>query len=358
MENVFDFLKDYVPEVILLIILSLLGGFILKIVIFRIVKLSFRKNERLDYGRFREHLSTSALIFIPIATAFFVLLFNSTGEVEYIYYLKTFQVLTIITAMVLLIKMTRVFQEFMLASYDITKPDNANERRIVTQINIIKRILVIGIFILGGSFILLSFEQGQEIGQWLIASAGVLSIILGLAAQKTISNMLAGIQIAFTQPIKIDDAVLVENEWGWIEEINLTYVVVKIWDLRRLVLPITYFIEKPFQNWTRNEAGLLGSVYLYLDYRIPAEIIRKQLKKILDEEPLWDEKGWGLQVTDATKDIIVMRALMTGKNSPETWELRCNVREKLINFISDNYPEALPQSRVILNKADSDDKEK
>ncbi len=348
MLEIIEIIQNTLPPIIIQVFIAILVGIVLKMIVFLIIKYSFRKRENLNYDKFKENLSKPAWFFIPILVVFLSLTFSNVEEEYSQLLIKVFQVLTIISAMILLINLAKILQEFLLSLYDMTKPDNANERRIVTQINIIKRILVVGIIIIGLSFLLLSFDQGQQFGQWMIASAGVLSIILGLAAQKTISNVFAGIQIAFTQPIKIDDAVLVENEWGWVEEINLTYVVVKIWDLRRLVLPINYFIEKPFQNWTRNEAGLLGSVYLYLDYRIPVEKVRTELKNILDNEPLWDKKGWGLQVIDATKDTITMRALMTGKNSPETWDLRCSVREKLIDFISINYPDFLPQSRIII----------
>ncbi len=171
-------------------------------------------------------------------------------------------------------------------------------------------------------------------------------IIIGFAAQRSLGNLLAGFQIAFTQPIRLDDAVLVEGEFGNIEEITLTYVVVRIWDERRLVLPINYFIEKPFQNWTRKTSELLGVVMLYTDYTIPVESLRLELTRLLQSSSLWDGKVNGIQVTDATSTTIQLRALMSARNSGEAFDLRCYVRENLIRYIKENYPESLPKTRA------------
>ena len=162
--------------------------------------------------------------------------------------------------------------------------------------------------------------------------------------------MLAGIQIAITQPFRIDDAVVVENEWGWIEEINLTYVVVRIWDKRRLVLPSTYFLEKPFQNWTRTTAEILGTVFIYTDYTIPFQPLRDELTRLLSESDLWDQKVNVLQVTDSTESTVEIRILVSAKNSPTAWDLRVYIREKMIEFIQKNYPQSLPRTRVEFKK--------
>jgi len=185
----------------------------------------------------------------------------------------------------------------------------------------------------------------------LFASAGVAGIILGLSAQKALGTILAGLQIAITQPIRLDDVVIVENEWGWIEEINLTYVVIRLWDKRRLVVPTTYFLEKPFQNWTRTSADILGSVFIYTDYTMPFEPLRKELTRLLEATPLWDGKVNVLQVTDARENTIEIRALMSAATSPQAWDLRVYVREKLIEFIQREYPQSLPRTRVVLPEA-------
>jgi small-conductance mechanosensitive channel len=179
-----------------------------------------------------------------------------------------------------------------------------------------------------------------------LTSAGVAGIIIGLAAQKSIANLLAGFQIAFTQPIRLDDVVIVEGEWGRIEEITLTYVVVRIWDQRRLVVPLQYFNEKSFQNWTRTTSELLGTVFIYTDYTMPVEALREELSRLLETNPKWDKRVGIIQVTDTTETTMQIRALMSARNAGDTFDLRCHVREGLITFIQQQFPEALPKTRV------------
>jgi small-conductance mechanosensitive channel len=198
------------------------------------------------------------------------------------------------------------------------------------------------------AFILFQFDEVRELGMGLLTSAGVAGIIIGLAAQKSIANLLAGFQIAFTQPIRIDDVVIVEGEWGRIEEITLTYVIVRIWDERRLVVPLRYFIEKAFQNWTRKTAQLLGTVYLYVDYRLPIDSLRKELDRLLEENDLWDGRVSKIQVTDSKQDNVEIRALMSAANAGDAWDLRCEIREQLIAFIQKEYPDSLPRMRIEL----------
>jgi small-conductance mechanosensitive channel len=248
------------------------------------------------------------------------------------------------------IRLIGLTKALVLRRYKIENRDNLQARRIYTQFGVIERVLNVLIIFLAFAAILLTFERVREIGVSLLASAGVLGIILGFAAQRSLATLFAGIQIALTQPIRIDDVVIVENEWGWIEEITLTYVVVKIWDQRRLVVPITYFIEKPFQNWTRTTAELLGSVYLYADYTLPVPEVREELKKILQASPQWDQRVGVLQVTNANERTIELRALMSAKDSPSAWDLRCLVREKLIEFMQQNFPASLPQVRIELER--------
>ncbi len=250
-----------------------------------------------------------------------------------------------------IIKLTAVLENLILSKYEVDEKDNLQARKIYTQVRIIRKILVVIIIIVALSAILMSFKQFRQLGTGILASAGLAGIIIGFAAQRTLSNLLAGIQIAITQPIRIDDVVIVENEWGKIEEITLTYVVVKIWDLRRLILPISYFIEKPFQNWTRVSADLLGTVYLYVDYSVPVEEIRKELHHIL-QNAQWDGLVWGLQVTDTTDKTMQLRALMSAPDASSAWNLRCEVREKLVEFIQQKYPNALPKLRAEIQEND------
>ncbi len=250
----------------------------------------------------------------------------------------------------LLVRIVLIIRDLVLSRYQMDVKDNLEARRVYTQIRVIQRILIVIILFVTLAIMLLTFDKVRQIGVSLLASAGIIGIILGFAAQKTLGNLLAGIQIAIAQPIRLDDVVIVENEWGWIEEITLTYVVMRIWDLRRLIIPISYFIEKPFQNWTRISADLLGTVYLYADYTIPVEAVRQELFRILEKSEYWDGKVKGLQVTNTSDRIVELRALMSAVDSPTTWNLRCQVREKLLTFIQKNYPESLPQMRVTMEK--------
>jgi small-conductance mechanosensitive channel len=197
---------------------------------------------------------------------------------------------------------------------------------------------------------LMTFDRVRQLGTTILASAGVVGIVVGMAAQRTIATFIAGLQIAITQPIRVDDVVIVENEWGRIEEITLTYVVVRIWDLRRLIVPITYFIESPFQNWTRTSADILGTVFVYADYTMPIDVLRDELQNILKKSEHWDGKVCVLQVTNASDRTMELRALMSAADASTAWTLRCEVREKLIDFIRREYPKSLPKVRAELKR--------
>jgi small-conductance mechanosensitive channel len=251
----------------------------------------------------------------------------------------------------LLVRMTFVLDDFILTRFRIDTRDNLQARKIQTQLQIFKRIVLVVVSVLALATMLMTFEKVRQLGTTILASAGIIGIIVGLAAQRTIATLLAGLQIAITQPIRIDDVVIVENEWGRIEEITFTYVVVRIWDLRRLVLPITYFIEKPFQNWTRVTADLLGVIYIFVDYTVPVQPIREELHRILKSTDLWDGKVYVLQVTNATERTVELRALMSAPDAPTAWNLRCEVREKLIEYIQKNYPEGLPKVRAEIRES-------
>jgi small-conductance mechanosensitive channel len=246
----------------------------------------------------------------------------------------------------LLIRSVYVLESYILRRFDVDIKDNLRARKIHTQFRVLKRIVIAVVGILAFGSCLMTFDKVRQLGTTILASAGIIGIVVGMAAQKTIATFLAGLQIAITQPIRVDDVVIVENEWGRIEEITLTYVVVRIWDLRRLVVPITYFIEKPFQNWTRVTADILGTVFIYVDYTVPIESIRTELQHILKESEFWDGKVCGLQVTNTSERTVELRALMSAADASAAWNLRCQAREKLINFVQKNYPDALPKLRT------------
>jgi small-conductance mechanosensitive channel len=248
------------------------------------------------------------------------------------------------------IKTTYILEDYVLHRFVVDTRDNLRARKVHTQLRVLKRIVIAVVCIIAMGTMLMTFERVRQLGATILASAGIIGIVVGMAAQKTIGTFIAGLQIAFTQPIRVDDVVIVENEWGRIEEITLTYVVVKIWDLRRLMVPITYFIERPFQNWTRVTADILGTVFVYVDYTVPVEEIRKALQQILQESELWDKKVCVLQVTNTTERTVELRALVSAADASTAWALRCEVREKLIEFVQRNYPHALPKLRAELNQ--------
>jgi len=239
-------------------------------------------------------------------------------------------------------------RDFILSKYDIRARDNLKARAVHTQVNIIVRIVLIAIVIFAFSSILMTFERVRQVGIGLLASAGVVGIVVGFAAQQSLATLIAGLQIAVTQPIRLDDVVIVEGEWGRIEEITLTYVVVRIWDNRRLVVPVTHFLQKPFQNWTRTSADILGTVFLYADYAVDVEAVRAELHRLLQASNNWDGRTWGLQVTNSSDKTIEMRALMSAPDASVAWDLRCEIREKLLKFLQGNFPDALPRIRAEL----------
>jgi small-conductance mechanosensitive channel len=245
-----------------------------------------------------------------------------------------------------IIALTGVIEDVVTAKFPLDVRDNLTARQVHTRMRMLRRIAVILIGGLAMAAILMSFPSLRRLGTSILASAGIAGIVVGMAARPTLSNLIAGVQVALTEPIRLDDVVIVEGEWGRIEEIRTTYVVVRIWDLRRLVLPLSYFIEKPFQNWTRVTADLLGTVFIYADYTFPVEELRQELNRVLQTTDMWDGKVWGLQVTNATDRIIEMRALMSAADSGSAWNLRCYVREQLIGFMQKNHPESLPKTRA------------
>lgn len=243
-----------------------------------------------------------------------------------------------------------VWRRMMLLRYRLDVSDNLHARQVHTQIQMLRRVASVIIGFVGLAAILMTFPQVQAIGATLFASAGVAGLVVGIAARPAIGNLLAGLQVALTEPIRMDDVVVVEGEWGRIEEIRTSYVVVRTWDLRRLILPLSYFIEKPFQNWTRRTADLLGTVFIYTDYTASVDVIRAELLNILKATSLWDGKVWGLQVTDATAQTVELRALVSAANSDNLWDLRCLVREEIIRLLQSRFPDALPRTRIEVDR--------
>ncbi len=265
---------------------------------------------------------------------------------------KVSTILFIFSITWLMLNLLKMVKRVIVNNYDVDAENNLKARKVYTQFNILERIFMFLIILLAIGAVLMSFQSIRELGLSIFASAGVAGIIIGFSAQKMIGTILAGIQIAIAQPIKIDDVVIVEGEWGRIEEITLTYVVVKIWDKRRLIVPTPYFIDKPFQNWTKTSSDILGTVFLYTDYKVPFDAIREELTKILESTDLWDKEVNVLQVTDSKQNCVEIRALMSARDSPTAWDLRVLVREKLITFLQENYPDSIVRNRILLEKSD------
>ena len=250
----------------------------------------------------------------------------------------------------LIVKATYVLSDAVGLRFRVDVKDNLRARKIHTQLRVLRRLIIIVVVIIAVASVLMMFPKVRQLGGAILASAGIIGIVVGLAAQKTIGTFIAGLQIAFTQPIRLDDVVIVEGEWGRIEEITLTYVVVKIWDLRRLIIPITYFIENPFQNWTRVSADILGTVFIYVDHTVPVDAVRAELQRILEGSEWWDRKVCVLQVTNTSERTVELRALMSAEDASVAWTLRCHVREKLVAFVREKYPQALPRLRAELDR--------
>ncbi|MCF7805616.1 MAG: mechanosensitive ion channel family protein [Candidatus Marinimicrobia bacterium] len=329
---------------------AILIGLLVHFVLYRIGNRLSSRTETIIDNAMLKHFRRPLLLVLPMLFLHFVIPVYRTSIPEAIAggISVLANILFTIGIAWVLVKAVYVLEEVLLSEFRVDVQDNLKARKIHTQMQLVKKIVTVLVGILALATILMNFERFRELGTGILASAGLAGIIIGFSAQKTLANLLAGIQIAITQPIRLDDVVIVEGEWGWIEEITLTYVIVRIWDLRRLVVPISNFLDKPFQNWTRESADILGTVFLYVDYTVPIDEIRQELQRLLENSEYWDGKVCRLHTTNATDKSVELRALMSAKDSPSAWELRCEVREKLIDFVQNNYPEGLPKVRAEL----------
>jgi small-conductance mechanosensitive channel len=243
----------------------------------------------------------------------------------------------------------------ILREHPLDTVDNLRARRVQTQTRVLGRVAQIAIAFVGISIALMTFPAIHRIGTTLLASAGVVGLVAGIAARPVFGNLIAGLQLALTQPIRLDDVVIVDGEWGRIEEITSTYVVLRIWDERRMVVPLQWFIENPFQNWTRTTAQLLGTVILWLDYRTPMAQLREELQRICDSDPRWDKRVCVAQATDTDQRTMQVRLLVSAANSGDLFDLRCAVRERMIDFIARRFPQALPHLRADVSRPAAQD---
>lgn len=238
------------------------------------------------------------------------------------------------------------FAAGVLERHPVTVEDNLNARRIQTQTNVLSRSAQVVVIIAGAAMALMTFPSARQVGASLLASAGVVGLVAGIAARPVFSNLIAGLQIALAQPIRLDDVLIVKGEWGRVEDITGTYVVLKIWDERRMVIPLQWFIENPFENWTRTGSQILGTVFLYLDYATPIEPLREEARRLTEGAPEWDQRVFSVQVTDVTEKAMQVRILVSARDSGKAFDLRCRLREGLLAFLAREHPHCLPLVRI------------
>jgi len=298
----------------------------------------------------RQRMKVSLNLFFPVL--FFNILIHGNRDIEYYYQLNhLIRISFIISISIIVIAVSNVMEDMLYVRFEQEQSEPSEVKRIKSQVSFIKKILVIFIVIIAAGLVLMSFDKVRELGTSILASAGIMGVILGFAAQKSISNLLAGVEIAFNHSLKIDDFVYVEKEYGRVEEINLTSVVVKLWDQRRMILPITYFTDQPFENWTRNTSDITISIFMSLDYRIPIEVLRENYKKMVEASKLWDKKVCKLIVTDFNEKTMQVRATASASDPDKAFELRASLREQLIAYLNQHHSDLLP--RVILNSSDA-----
>ncbi len=266
-----------------------------------------------------------------------------------------FALLLILAITILTVRLLWIGVRAYLQRFDIGVSDNLNARRMHTQLTVVCRILTALIWLVGVAAALMTFPSVRQLGASMLASAGIAGLVVGLAAQRTLGNFITGLQIALTEPINLDDVVIVEGEWGRVEEITATYVVIRIWDQRRLIVPFSWFIEKPFQNWTRRSAEVLGTVFLWTDYAVPVDRIREEASRLAKASPHWDGRVVGVSVTDTTDKAVQIRVLASAADASKAWDLRCELREKLIAYLQKEWPTALPRVRAELKNAGPSD---
>lgn len=344
----------YIPEIKLLLIAA--GIFVLLYVVARIAtRVLARVARRLPYLSELIARSKPPLHLLVPLFGLQTVWASASNEFAFIHALRHITTLAIILGFTWLgLRVVKTIQYVVMLKNPMDMADNLNARRIQTQTRVLVQTLCVFVIIFGAAAMLMTFPGARQFGTSILASAGLAGLAVGFAARPVLGNLIAGLQIAITQPIRLDDVVIVENEWGRIEEITGTYVVVKIWDQRRLIVPLQWFIENPFQNWTRQTSTILGSVFFWVDYAIKLEPLRQELDRLLEQVPqLWDGQVKVLQVTDTSEKSIQLRVLASSIDSSKNWDLRCYLRENLIKFISANQPECLPLMRANITQEES-----
>ncbi|SAL44938.1 mechanosensitive ion channel family protein [Caballeronia humi] len=295
------------------------------------------------------YINKPALVLLIILALAFVI-FEAPDTLPLIGVLRDLATVALIGALTFLaVRSAGAVGEAIVQAHPLDTENNLHARRMHTQARVLARSVMVVIVIIGIGGALMSFPSVRQIGASLLASAGVAGLVAGIAARPVLGNLISGLQIALSQPIRLDDVVVIQGEWGRVEEITGTYVSIRIWDQRRLIVPLQWFIENPFTNWTRNSSQIIGTVFFYVDYRMPLAPLREELERILEHAPEWDGRVQVLQVTDATERSMQLRVLVSSFDSGLNWDLRCRVREGLIGFVQAAYPQFLPRTRADLS---------
>jgi len=329
-----------------IVIAGFLLAIISRLVLLNGLKLSLKKNyPKLSYS-LATRLRVAVILFFPVLY-FNFLLHGNKDLPHYDQLNQLIRILFIISVAVITISVANILEDMLNVRFAQQQTKESEVKRIQSQVAFLKKVLIIFIVIVAVALVLMSFEKVRELGTSILASAGIVGVILGFAAQKTIANLLAGVEIAFNHSLKIDDFVVVEKEYGKVEEINLTSVVVRLWDQRRMILPITYFTDQPFENWTRKSTAITMSIYMHLDYKIPLGELRQKYSEIVQQTaPLWDGNVCKLIVTDFSEKSMQVRATASAEDPDKAFELRAILREKLIEYINERFPEFLPRVRM------------
>lgn len=342
----FDLWLDANPRSALL--LSLLLAALLGVVIHAVMHLvAVRAAQRYPLAeRLVHHTRRVAQLLLPV-----LLMQGALGDQQAVppWLHHVFSVAVVVLVTLLCVRLVQAFADNTLLQHPIDQADDINRaRRLQTQVRVFARSAMFVIGLLGAGSVLMTFPSVRQVGASLLASAGLAGIVMGLAAKPVLSNFIAGLQIAFTQPIRIDDVLIVEGEWGRVEEITASYVVFRIWDNRRMIVPLDWFTTKPFQNWTHVSPELLGTVFLWVDCRMPVQPLRDELQRLCEHSRLWDRRVQLLQVTDMTERTMQLRCLVSSADAGTGFDLRCEVREGLIAFMQQRYPEWLPSVRLAI----------
>lgn len=340
--------NSILPELVLLSVAAVVAA-ILFVVARLVWKLLYRLSKPFPFIRDVLNCTRTPLQYLVPLIGLQTVWANAADDIFMISALRHLNTLAMIGVFTWLgLRVAGSIQTIIARQHPMNTADNLSARRVQTQTRVLVQTLSVFVILFGLSAMLMTFPGARQFGTSLLASAGLAGLAVGFAAKPVLGNIIAGLQIALTQPIRLDDVVIVEGEWGRVEEITGTYVVVRIWDERRLIVPLQWFIENPFQNWTRRTSNILGSIFFWVDYQVPADALRKELDRLLEEAPpsLWDGRVKVLQVTDATDRCLQIRILASSGDSSKSFDLRCYLRENMVAFLGRNYPDALPKLRT------------